>query len=188
MTTAHVGQLRLTDLRTRERATGAVLPTATRMWAALAALGFGLVTLGIGAGHLDHHLPVGIALTVAGALGIGWAVLALRGTLPRPRPATLTLVVLAPAALLSAPLTGTALTAAEASALALGLGAAVLTALHLRCGVEQSAPPAGRLALALFVGAMLIAAVIVPGLAATTAGEHAVPHGSHGLPTEEHHH
>ncbi|MBG0739233.1 hypothetical protein IV500_07495 [Paeniglutamicibacter antarcticus] len=42
------------------------------------------------------------------------------------------------------------------------------------------APPAGRLLAAMFAAALLVAAVATPGLAATTAGLHAVPHGEHG--------
>lgn len=40
----------------------------------------------------------------------------------------------------------------------------------------------GRLLLAAFGFAVLVAAVATPGLAASTAGQFAVPHGSHGIP------
>ncbi|WP_434618606.1 hypothetical protein [Arthrobacter sp. A5] len=46
--------------------------------------------------------------------------------------------------------------------------------------VPAAAPPAGRLLAAMFAASMLVAAVATPGLAATTAGLHAVPHGGHG--------
>lgn len=39
---------------------------------------------------------------------------------------------------------------------------------------------AGRMLIAAFAGALAVAAVATPGLAASTAGQFAVPHGSHG--------
>lgn len=39
---------------------------------------------------------------------------------------------------------------------------------------------AGRMLVAAFAGALAVAAVATPGLAASTAGQFAVPHGSHG--------
>ncbi len=47
-------------------------------------------------------------------------------------------------------------------------------------GGTTTAPPAGRLLAAMFAAALLVSAVATPGLAATTAGLHAVPHGEHG--------
>ncbi|GAB3521923.1 hypothetical protein GCM10027402_12940 [Arthrobacter monumenti] len=44
--------------------------------------------------------------------------------------------------------------------------------------------PAAKLLLALAAAATLVSAITVPGLAATTAGDFAVPHGSHGVPSE----
>jgi hypothetical protein len=161
-----------------------------RTWAALGALGFGLVASGTGAGHLEHHLAVGVALAAAGIAAIGWAVLALRGPAPAPRAAVAALLVTGPATLLSAPLTGTATTAAEGAALVLALGAAILLALGRRAAGAPGrlhrlggAGQAGVLAL----GALLVALVTVPGLAATEAGAHAIPHGSHGLPAQPGH-
>lgn len=40
----------------------------------------------------------------------------------------------------------------------------------------------GRLLLAAFAGALLVAGITTPGLAASTAGQYAVPHGEHGNP------
>jgi hypothetical protein len=40
----------------------------------------------------------------------------------------------------------------------------------------------GRLLLAAFAGAVLVAGITTPGLAASTAGKYAVPHGQHGGP------
>jgi hypothetical protein len=167
------------------------LELTARLWAATAALGLGLVTAGTGSGHLAHHLPVGLALSTAGLVAVGWSLAALRGPAPAPRAAVAGLLVTGPAVLASAPLTATAVTAAHGAALVLALGAAILLALARR---EATAPgprrPVGPGATAgvLAAGALLVALVTVPGLAATEAGAHAVPHGSHGLPAEQGHH
>jgi hypothetical protein len=166
------------------------LETTGRTWAALGALGFGLVANGIGAGHLEHHLAVGVALAAVGLVAGGWALLALRGPAPAPRVAVAALLVAGPVALLSSPLTGTATTAAEAAALVLALGSAILLALGARAaGAPGRRRPLGGRGQAgvLAAGALLVALVTVPGLAATEAGAHAVPHGSHGLPAETGH-
>lgn len=167
------------------------LQALTRQWSALAALGLGLVDCGIAAGHLEHHLPVGVALAALGLVTIGWGVLALRGPAPAPRAAAGVALAAGPAVLLSAPLTGTATTAAEATALALALAVGILLGLGLRAAGDPAPhrrPPGGAgQAGTLAVGALLVALVTVPGLAATDAGAHAVPHGSHGLPAETGH-
>lgn len=46
----------------------------------------------------------------------------------------------------------------------------------------------GRLLLAAFAGAVLVAGIATPGLAASTAGQYAVPHGGHGTPAPGGHH
>lgn len=167
------------------------LVLVTRQWAALGTLGLGLLACGIGAGHLAHHLAVGVALTVLGLIALGGSLSTLRGPVRVPRATVAGLLVAGPAVLLTAPLTGTQPSAAEGSALVLALGAAILLAL----GEHAAATPAPRprtlgplgQAGVLASGALLVALVTVPGLAATEAGAHAVPHGSHGLPAEEHH-
>lgn len=172
------------------------LQLGTRLWASMAALGFGLVAAGIGSGHLEHHLAVGIAVAALGLVAIGWSLAALRGPAPAPRAAVGVLLVAGPAVLLTSPLTGTATTAAEGAALVLALGAAIALALGARAatapGTRRRAGAGGQVAL-LASGALLVAMVTVPGLAATEAGAHAVPHGSHGspspgLPAEQSHH
>jgi drug/metabolite transporter (DMT)-like permease len=173
----------------RAAAAEGALQALARQWSSLAALGLGLVACGVGAGHLEHHLPVGIALAAFGLVAIGWGVLALRGPAPAPRAAAGVALVSGPAVLLSAPLTGTATTAAEAAGLVLGLAAGVLLALGLRASRApgRRAPGGAGQAGTLAAGALLVALVTVPGLAATEAGAHAVPHGSHGLPAETGH-
>ncbi|MCZ2402503.1 hypothetical protein IV498_04730 [Paenarthrobacter sp. Z7-10] len=59
---------------------------------------------------------------------------------------------------------------------------------------SSDALPAGRLLAVMFISAVLVAGVTTPGLAASTAGQSAVPHGSHGSHTPvlndpaQHHH
>jgi hypothetical protein len=61
-------------------------------------------------------------------------------------------------------------------------------------GNDYGGPPGtaarpGRLLLAAFAGAVLVAGIATPGLAASTAGRYAVPHGQHGdtgLPNGHH--
>jgi len=166
------------------------LALATREWAALSTLGLGLLACGTGAGHLTHHPAVGVALTGLGLVALGWSLSTLRGPVRAPRASVGALLVAGPAVLLTAPLTGARPTAAEGAALVLALGAAILLALGERTATGPAPRRApGPLAQAgvLAAGALLVALVTVPGLAATEAGAHAVPHGSHGLPAEEHH-
>lgn len=173
------------DATATDTAVEGALALTGRTWSALGALGFGLVANGLGAGHLEHHPAVGVALAATGLAAVGWAVLALRGPAPAPRAAVVALLVAGPAALVSAPLTGTVTTAAEGAALVLALGSAILLALGTRAAGAPGRPRRlggpGQAAV-LAVGALLVALVTVPGLAATEAGAHAVPHGSHGLP------
>jgi hypothetical protein len=42
-------------------------------------------------------------------------------------------------------------------------------------------PQAGRYVLGLVFGALLVSGMVTPALAATNAGQYAVPHGSHGF-------
>jgi membrane protease YdiL (CAAX protease family) len=64
---------------------------------------------------------------------------------------------------------------------------AALAWLRRNAGRLQALPPGaapagqpGRLLLAAFTGAVLVAGITTPGLAASTAGQFAVPHGEHG--------
>lgn len=53
---------------------------------------------------------------------------------------------------------------------------------------EAATPRVGRLLGIAFAGAVLVAGVATPGLAASTAGQFAVPHGEHGIPDSGSHH
>jgi hypothetical protein len=55
-------------------------------------------------------------------------------------------------------------------------------------GGRAAAPPrTGALVGAAFAAAVVVAAVTTPGLAASVAGQHAVPHGEHFLPSGHNH-
>ena len=51
-------------------------------------------------------------------------------------------------------------------------------------GAPAAVARPGRLLLAAFAGAVLVAGIATPGLAASTAGQYAVPHGQHGGPAD----
>jgi hypothetical protein len=160
-----------------------------RVWPALAAWGAGLVHIAAGAGA-----PFGwaIALVATGALELAWGVVALRSDRLR-----------RPAVVLAAAVGCLGLTLAAALALALGwvplLGAsglllivAVLAGVELRRtdraraagGAERPAtsrPRPWRTLVGFAAGAVIVAALTTPSLAATPAGHDAVPHGElHG--------
>ncbi|MDQ0029020.1 hypothetical protein [Arthrobacter bambusae] len=54
-------------------------------------------------------------------------------------------------------------------------------------GTTVAAPRAGALLAATFAAAVVVAAITTPGLAASVAGAHAVPHGEHSLPGGHNH-
>lgn len=159
-----------------------------RTGAATAALGLGLLAAALGAEHLAAHLWVGVALVALAAASLAWAVLALRGPVPGVRATVAALTIAGPAVLLSPVPTGGVPGPAEAAGAALGLGTAITLALGHRLGTSPRCPRAAGQIGSLALAALLVAVVTVPGLAATEAGAHAVPHGSHSLPAERHHH
>ncbi|HEY8295386.1 MAG TPA: hypothetical protein VIG41_08625 [Micrococcaceae bacterium] len=122
------------------------------------------------------QLPVsrrGFDLTSASALVLELAILASSGWLLRQDGAAKTAGSAGGGSL------GPAVAAGEASASA---------------SLEITPPPAGRLLASMFVSAVLVSAVATAGLAATTAGHYAVPHGEHGThqpalhdPAQHHH-
>jgi hypothetical protein len=164
----------------------------------LAALGAGLVLLAQAAGAGGVTQP---ALAVVGIAALGWGVLALRAGR-----------VLAPAVVLgvaAASLVGAgAVVASGAAAMtdvppaALAAACVFIVVVALAAGVTlrrrrredparasrsggSSRAGSDRAAvLGLLAGAALVAALTTPALAATEAGEHAVPHGSHQLDVE----
>jgi hypothetical protein len=159
-----------------------------RRGAPTAVLGLGLIAAALGAEHLAAHPLVGVPLVALAAASLAWAGLALRGPVPGVPAAVAVLTVAGPAVLLSPVPIGAVPGLAEAAAATLALGAAITLALGARLGTARRGPrPWGQIG-SLALAALLVAVVTVPGLAATEAGAHAVPHGSHGLPAVQHHH
>jgi hypothetical protein len=79
-------------------------------------------------------------------------------------------------------LNGTALTAAALELILLGAVGWLNRRTTLPTGPAMVGPSAGPLLIVTFAAALLVAAITTPGLAATAAGEQAVPHGEHGSP------
>jgi hypothetical protein len=161
----------------------------------LSGLGAGLVLLATAAGvpTTAGGLAAGAVLTGCGIAALGWAVLGLRaGRPPAPRAAlgsavgvmgiSGALVVSGTAAMLRSPVLP--LLAAEVFVFAVAVGAAAELRRRRRRGLgpdrgrgRDEAVPARTSVLGLAVGATLVAALATPALAATSAGELAVPHG-----------
>jgi hypothetical protein len=161
-----------------------------RCWAGFASLGAGLIHLAVVHEHLAEWWVFGVFFAVVGALQIGWAMLALaRDTVPIPR-----LVAGATAAILvlwvvsrstglpvgPEPWTPEAVGTADVLCGVLEAAVVVLLVAVLRSG--EPAATAQRLTrtqlVLLTVGALAMAAITTPALAATDAGEHAHPMGS----------
>ena len=160
---------------------------------ALVVLGAGLIHLAIAAGS---PLGAAIGMGALGAVELGWglAVLA-RGSVLFPTAALIG--SLAPVALWG--LLATARVAGGESALTdflplgpltaasvLNLAVALLLAIDRRprpvkAHADSAARP-GRYLLGMVLGAMAVAGIVTPALAATNAGMYAVPHGEHGTP------
>jgi hypothetical protein len=166
------------------------LSAIARTWPMLSAIGGGLVLLAIAAGAGG---VTGGALAAAGVMGLGWGALSLRAG----RSVVPAAALGVSAALLagSGALIGTGF--AEATDVAVGplLAASAFIAVvgghsaflvRRRGRAARPAPDApggtvdGRASLGgLVVGALLVAGLATPALAATEAGRLAVPHGDH---------
>ncbi len=203
---------RTTPVRTLEpgaarEAPDGPVPAAVRLFAGFAGFGAGTVNLAIssslfagtaaGAPGTAHFAAGGLAgLWGAGLLAAAVIHLA-RGSFPGSRTAGGTLLaaaaVHAAAALFGAP-AAAGLNVSHMAALLLTLMIIAAVAWLRRHGSQASASGAsgahpGRLLFAAFAGAVLVAGIATPGLAASTPGQFAVPHGEHGLapPTGGHH-
>lgn len=187
------------------------LVAMTRSWPMLGALGAGLVlaALAAGAGGAPQAVLAGL-----GVAALGWGVLSLRADrLLAPR----AVLGVAVAALLAGggavgsgamtDVAGLPLAVASAftASVALSAALAVRTRRAAPARVEEPAKPApvrveepakpasrdprpGRTLAGLAVGAALVSALATPALAATDAGERAVPHGQHGTHDPGHSH
>lgn len=171
------------------------LSTMARTWPMLSSLGAGLVLLALAAGAGG---TAGVVLVGAGAAGLGWGVLSLRaGRALAPR---ITLGVAAALLVAAGALVGSGLTASAGVRVGPLVAASVFVAIvagqaalvvrrRRRNGRSDPVPDRdvpraavdGRLSLVgLLVGALLVAGLATPALAATRAGQLAVPHGEHG--------
>ena len=187
-----------------------VLAEAVGILAAFAGLGAATLSFGTSATLLTTApVPWTLAGTVAaglwGAALMAWAVQSLRAGAPVWGRAVLSV---APAGAFlhlagvavgiwwpgESPrsLNGTALSAAALELILLGC---VGWLARQTCHPGRPAnphPAAGRLLMASFAAALIVAAVTAPGLAATAAGQHAVPYGEHlstnSTPPAGHHH
>lgn len=173
------------------------VPAALRLFAGFAGFGAGTVNLAISsslfAGTAGAAGPAQFAAGgLAGVWGAGLLAAAVihlaRGTFPGSRTAWGTLLAAAAvhvaAALFCAPAAaGLTLSHLAALLLTLMIIAAVAWLRRHRGSASASGTSGtqpGRLLLAAFTGAVLVAGITTPGLAASAAGQSAVPHGEHG--------
>ncbi len=169
----------------------------TRAWLAFAAFGAGLIHLAVGAGSA---LPLAIPLAGLGIAELSWGVAVLhRGKVLVPR--TVLAMSLAPVLVWggsAAVMPGLGVPPATlplfplAVASLFNLFIAVVVAIGLRGAAalpEAEAAPrtdqGGRYVIGLLAAGLLVSGLTTPALAATEAGSHAVPHGSHHQPAVE---
>ncbi|WP_411375999.1 hypothetical protein ACLH0K_06550 [Arthrobacter sp. MPF02] len=181
--------------QSHERAAAA----AVRLFVGFAAFGAGAVNLAISSSFLAGAAGAPgsteyTAAVLAGLWGAGLTTAAVlhfaRGNVPFRGPVRAALmaaaVVHVAAVVLSTPATSK-LALSHLAALLLTLMITAAAAWLRRSGDRKGgAPPPqqpGRLLLAAFAGAVLVAGITTPGLAASSAGEWAVPHGGHGIPS-----
>lgn len=168
------------------------MTATTRIWFAFASLGAGMVHLAVAAGA---PLAVMIPLAGFGIAELGWgAAVLIRGRLLAPR------AVLG-AALVPVLFWGALATVgsglgpifvlplfpmAVASLLDLALAVALAVAGRVRAATAggrrtDAAGQGWRFVAVLSVAGALFSGLVTPALAATEAGQHAVPHGSHSV-------
>lgn len=165
-----------------------------RTWLGFAALGAGLIHLGLA---VDAPLPTSIVLVLFGIVEFAWGVLAFTtDATPYPRAArvaTMVPVLVWALALVS----GLAFTGAvrvfpmlAASVLDLAIAIGITVVLRRAAARTADAPPPRTLAApvylaAMFAGALVVGVIATPALAATEAGDVTVPTdgtvpGNHG--------
>jgi hypothetical protein len=169
------------------------MPPLLRTWVAFAALGVGVVHLSLA---ISAPLWLGPIVALLGAAELAWAIATLASEPPAPR---IAIGVVLGTAVAWAALT----TAGDPAVLAalrplplaigtlLGVAVAVVLAVRLRRrpaadpSAERDATPASdrtrpvRHVAGAVAGALVVAVLVTPALAASAAGEAAVPHGSH---------
>jgi hypothetical protein len=185
-----------------ERKNHPTLSAATLLFVYFAAMAAGMVELSLAAGYLTGPEAVtpglvfaGVATLAGGLAFLAWSLWGLhRNTLVLARYA-LPVLALTAAAHLAVTVAGVStqrsLNVSHFAALGLTLmalaGAGWLRRQHkTNDGGAHGQPRTGRLLAAAFGAAVVVASVATPGLAASMAGQYAVPHGEHGqAPHEE---
>jgi len=171
---------------------------AMRLFAGFAGLGAAAVNLAVASSLFaaaGPALPARAAGAAAallwGAALLGWTVAGLsRNRFPLPRTSALLLPAAAAAHVAAIVLgagsgmAGLGISHLAALLLTLMILAATLWLVRKSPGLPGGAGQSGRLGAgtllaAAFTGALLVAAITTPGLAASTAGQFAVPHGEH---------
>lgn len=166
------------------------MPTITRTWLAFAAIGTGLIHFAL---VIGSPLALGLVLAAFGLTEFGWGVLTFaRERIAAPRIALV--VALIPVAGWTLLLVTSSVSEAPELASSLGflplaiaslfeLFAVAVLGIHLRSKRDPDAAPAfpsvARYLLGLGLGALVVAGLTTPALAATEAGLFAQPHGEH---------
>ncbi|WP_090819226.1 MULTISPECIES: hypothetical protein [unclassified Arthrobacter] len=179
-----------------ERSNHPTLRAAALLFVYFAAMAAGMVELSLAAGYLTGAASVttgvvlaGVATLAAGLAFLAWSLWGLHRNalvLPRYAISALTLAAAAHVAVMAAGITTQrSLDVSHFAALGLTLmalaGAGWLRRQHkTNDGGAHGQPRTGRLLAAAFGAAVVVASVATPGLAASMAGQHAVPHGEHG--------
>ena len=169
----------------------------TRMWLAFAAICTGIIHAALAA---TAPLPLAVLLAALGLAELAWGVLAITHDRILAPVAVLTaalapiagwgVLVLAAAAggagdlLEPLPLLPMAVAAAFELFVALVIGRRVREGARTAIADSPKPVPAGRFLAALMAGALASAALVTPALAATDAGEGALPHGHGVVPAE----
>lgn len=164
------------------------MPTITRTWLAFAAIGTGLIHVAL---VIGSPLALGLALAVLGLTEFGWGVVTFaRERLIAPRIALVVALVPVAAWTLLLVISSVAETPEFASSFSFlplavaslfELFAIAVLGIHLRKKRDPDATPAfpsvARYVVGLGLGALVVAALTTPALAATDAGLFAQPHG-----------
>lgn len=141
-----------------------------RQWASFAALGAGLIHIALGAGS---PLGTAIVLVGVGAAELAWAIAVLaRGRILATR-SSITAAIVLVAVWIAAIVAGGGFGIDPLPMLAavmLDLAVAALVVADGRSAGAEREPRAGRMVLGAFVGALLVAGLATPALAATPAG------------------
>ncbi|MFH5880566.1 hypothetical protein [Arthrobacter sp. NA-172] len=184
------------------QAATSVGPTAgasVTLFSCFAGMGAGLVELSIASSNISSRGPLmwagGIAAVWGLALLAGSIASLQRGRLRFRKPTTIALIAatVVHVGVLVAGMSQRVLDGGNLAALFLilmALGSSAWLARRYRDddGRAATAPPrTGALLGAAFAAAVIVASVTTPGLAASVAGQHAVPHGQHSLPGGHNH-